>query len=373
MKACGGLAAVAGLGAVLLTLAAAPSLAVVGGITDLSEFSNAASPYNGMNWDYIYYTRGGTSVAIGGFTLLTADHYTINTLDDAAADHDTFAINGDTWAVASVENLSPDAGQVYEPDMRVLHMENQTNPYRPLPGFYDLYTYEGTAWPETEQSFIIAGTGDTGSTASVNYYTDTPDTRALRWGTNSYEYLTRRFSSRWDELKQYSTLTVKMRYSRLSPTTPHESGLGTGDSGAGLFVKDGDTWKLAGIGLSRDTFLAGYRDFYAASIPFYADRLYDTIPEPPTLTGDLDGDGDVDNADIGLAAGNFTGTSGTGMSYSDGDMDGDGDVDNADIGLVAGAFTGAMSSGSPSAVVPEPATLSLLALGGLAVLRRRKR
>ena len=45
-----------------LTWTASPSLAVVGGVTDLSEFSDPASPYYGMNWDYNYATRGGTSM-----------------------------------------------------------------------------------------------------------------------------------------------------------------------------------------------------------------------------------------------------------------------------------------------------------------------
>lgn len=89
------------------------------------------------------------------------------------------------------------------------------------------------------------------------------------------------------------------------------------------------------------------------------------------LVGDVDFDGDVDNADIGTVIGSFTGSAGAGKTYSDGDMDFDGDVDNADIGLVAGAFTG--SSGSDMLLTPEPASMALLGLGSLGLLLGRKR
>ena len=80
------------------------------------------------------------------------------------------------------------------------------------------------------------------------------------------------------------------------------------------------------------------------------------------LAGDVDFDGDVDNADLGKAGGSYNGAAGTGKVYSDGDMDFDGDVDNADIGFVAGAFTGASAaenvtdSGSLADLVYDPAT-----------------
>jgi hypothetical protein len=80
------------------------------------------------------------------------------------------------------------------------------------------------------------------------------------------------------------------------------------------------------------------------------------------LVGDVDFDGDVDNADIGRAVGSYNGSSGAGKVYSDGDMDFDGDVDNADIGRVAGAFTGALPTenlpdgGGNADLIYDPAT-----------------
>jgi hypothetical protein len=89
------------------------------------------------------------------------------------------------------------------------------------------------------------------------------------------------------------------------------------------------------------------------------------------LLGDVDGDGDVDNQDIGITTGNFTGAGGsTAMTWVDGDMDGDGDVDNVDIGMVTGAFTGAI--GMAETAVPEPATGALLMVGGAALLGRQR-
>jgi len=65
-------------------------------------------------------------------------------------------------------------------------------------------------------------------------------------------------------------------------------------------------------------------------------------------------DGDVDNADIGQAAGNFNGTTGSGKGYFDGDMDFDGDVDNSDLGVVTGAFTGSAAGNlTDTAGIPD--------------------
>jgi hypothetical protein len=98
------------------------------------------------------------------------------------------------------------------------------------------------------------------------------------------------------------------------------------------------------------------------------------------VPGDADGDGDADLDDIGIWATNFTGSlapgSGTG-TLGTGDFDGDKDVDLDDQGIWASNFTGSLAPGGVAtaalAAVPEPASLSLLALGAIATLARRRR
>jgi hypothetical protein len=72
------------------------------------------------------------------------------------------------------------------------------------------------------------------------------------------------------------------------------------------------------------------------------DRVVGDI-HPYNQTTTFDVPGDVDNADLGAAGGQFTGAGGAGKGYFDGDMDFDGDVDNADLGFIGGEFTGALA------------------------------
>jgi hypothetical protein len=88
------------------------------------------------------------------------------------------------------------------------------------------------------------------------------------------------------------------------------------------------------------------------------------------LVGDTDGDGDIDDADLGTAFANYTGPLGTGVgtkTAAEGDNDGDGDVDDADLGTAFANYTG-----PTAAAVPEPGCLALLGLACLLVTRRRR-
>jgi hypothetical protein len=89
------------------------------------------------------------------------------------------------------------------------------------------------------------------------------------------------------------------------------------------------------------------------------------------MPGDTDDDGDIDDADLGVMFGNYSGPAGRNAqkTFLDGDTDGDGDVDDADLGNAFANYTGPLTQ---SATVPEPASLGLFAAVALAMVGRRR-
>ncbi len=109
-----------------------------------------------------------------------------------------------------------------------------------------------------------------------------------------------------------------------------------------------------------------------------------------TLAGDANLDGKVDSADFGILADNY---GASGAVWDQGDFNYDGKVDSADFGILAvnyGQSAGsnadvvtaadwsaldafAAANGITLSAVPEPASVGILALSGLAILSRRTR
>ena len=100
----------------------------------------------------------------------------------------------------------------------------------------------------------------------------------------------------------------------------------------------------------------------------------DSVIFESVIMGDANRDGIVDAADFSILSANWLGT---GKVWDDGDFNLDEIVDAADFSLLSANWqSGAAPLAEFQATLsqaPEPATMSLLALGGLALLRRRRK
>ena len=124
-------------------------------------------------------------------------------------------------------------------------------------------------------------------------------------------------------------------------------------------TRDGEFDAIDGIQVAADLTLAPIYD-YAGHIGL---MLIAAAP------GDANFDGIVDVADLGILGANFNAAD---MQWDTGDFNLDNMTDVADLGILGANWSASQTTGNGSALVPEPTTLSLLAVSVMMVGRRRR-
>ena len=118
-------------------------------------------------------------------------------------------------------------------------------------------------------------------------------------------------------------------------------------------------------GVFSDLPLRNYTwDDYYNYVPVTDDNVVFVNVSPP---GDANTDMVVDVGDLAILGTNYGMTSGA--TWEHGDFNGDGAVDVGDLAILGTNY----GAGVPPETVPEPATLGLLAVGSLAMVRRKRK
>ena len=134
-----------------------------------------------------------------------------------------------------------------------------------------------------------------------------------------------------------------------------------------LTINDGTPWEAPAGALGTATSIFRLHIYPAPGLGFF-DEIFvqNTLYIPPTLLeGDANRDGVVSGGDYASVQSHFGETGEPGIL---GDANGDGVVSAGDFASVQANF----GSVAATVVTPEPATISLLSLGLVALLRRRK-
>lgn len=262
--------------AIVLGLLPGAARAII--VADNSVATNAPTGSWDVDWSNVYNYQGSSGVAVGSHWLLTAAHVA----DDLFST--TLTINGTNYYQQEIvfHSAANDPAHSNKADLALIRYD------KAFPNHYPLFTgtFPTQTFPvDRRRSAVLVGFGTTGSVFSAYYLDSTTGNGTKRWGSNKIDNPA---NANYD-----GQGTIGMTYNEglalmfTQGGTAYEAGVGIRDSGAGVFVNDSGTWKLAGLSTTRFGGPTDFTGVFAISIPAYTNWIR-RVTDP---AADLDGDG----------------------------------------------------------------------------------
>lgn len=191
-----------------------------------------------FDWNHVYRYKGASGVAVDHFWILTAAHVA----DDLQ--NGDLMIDGQTNVQREIvyHSSASDPDGHADADLALVRFTDR------LPGYYPL----ATSAPQGTE-LIMCGFGLPGDVImernTAYFTTDSSGTRARRWGTNCIDRESEKTYAGPAPLGTTSNQGFETTIStsrQSAKKTAYEAGANLYDSGAGMFVQEGETWKLAG-------------------------------------------------------------------------------------------------------------------------------
>lgn len=242
-----------GLCSLGLSVSVVSAMVVKGGTSNTASLS---APTGDQGWSHVGSIGNGTGVYLGNGWVLTASHVNRNT---------AYNLNGTDYAIDQTRTLSAASGDTGTPDMVMFHIANA--PSMPWLSINQTAVTSGTNVTMIGTGNVAAGTETTYGSGLIGY---DYGSRAKAWGENkvwrtysqnidnNLDLMTGNDGDSINDLFLSSSRTFTTHFNKnvyLGETSrTNEAQAGNHDSGSGVFVYQNGQWELAGLVIS----LLGY-------------------------------------------------------------------------------------------------------------------